>query len=152
MKIKEEYNKLKEKYNLPEFSDVDNEFEISIIEHEEFLLREIRRKITEKMEDYIKVLERILQPETVLSEMYECKIFTDEEKDVFFKLFRRLMFFDRLSVETSIDENDKKSAEFINDFWKDWGNIKKELSDFIKKLKEGWLKETKIKEELGYLG
>ncbi len=152
MKIKEEYEKLRKKYKLPEFKEIDNEFEITIIEHEEFLLREIRRKITEKIELYTKVLDRLLQPETVLSDMYECKIFSDEEKDALFKLFKRLMFFDRFSIETSIDENDKKSAEFINNIWKEWDKIKKELSSFIKKLKEGWLKETKIKEELRYLG
>jgi len=151
--IKKKYEDLEKKYKLPSFNNLNNEFEITTIEHEEFLLREIRRKIIEKMELYTKVLESLLQPNTdSLSDMYECRIFGDEEKDKLFKLFKRLMYFDRLSIETSIDENDKKSAEFINDIWKEWDKIKKELSIFIKKLKEEWLKETKIKEELGYLG
>ena len=52
MKIKEEYEKLKEKHNLPDFKEINNEFEITTIEKEEFLLREIRRKIYEKIELY----------------------------------------------------------------------------------------------------
>jgi hypothetical protein len=154
MTIKEDYEKLKGKYNLPNFKEIDNEFEVSTIDREEFLLREIRRKIDEKIELYVKVLERLLQPDpSSLSDMYECKIFEDDEKDELYQLFKKLMFFDRFSIETSIDETDKKTTEFINKFWKEWSSIKEKFSGFIKKTKESWLKETKIMdEERGYLG
>lgn len=155
MKIKEEYEKLREKYNLPHFKEIDNEFEISTIDKEGFLLREIRRKIIEKIELYIKILESLLQPDTIsLSDIYEYRFFNDEEKRNIFKLFRNLMVFHRFSIETSIDEDDKKTVEFINDFWKEWDKIKKEFSGFIKKLKEEWLKESNIidDEKGGYLG
>ncbi len=48
--IKEEYEKLKHK--LPEFNRLNEEFEISRVESEykkEFLLRDIRRKINDKL-------------------------------------------------------------------------------------------------------
>jgi hypothetical protein len=152
--IKKKYEELAKKYSLPSFNNLNNEFEISTIEHEEFLLREIRRKIYEKIEVYVKILESILQPDTSsLSDMYECRVFNEKEKEDIFKLFRRLLFFDRFSIETSVNEDDKKSAEFINGFWKEWDEIKKEFSSFIKKMKEECLKENKImEEERGYLG
>jgi hypothetical protein len=152
--IKERYEDLTKKYKLPPFNSLNNEFEISTIENKEFLLREIRRKIDEKIELYVKLLEGILQPDTSsLSDMYECSVFNDKEKDVIFKLFKKLLFFHRFSIETSVGEDDKRSVEFINDFWKDWSGIKDEFSDFVKKMKEEWIKENKIiDEERRYLG
>jgi len=154
MKIKEEYEKLKKKHSLPDFKELDESFEVSTIDREEFLLREIRRKIDEKIELYIKLLERLLQPDpSSLSDMYECKIFEDDEKDELYQLFKKLMYFDRFSIETSVGENDKRSSDFINKFWREWPEIKGKFLNFAKKAKDEWLKETKITdEERRYLG
>ena len=62
------------------------------------------------------------------------------------------MVLNRYSIETSINENDKKTAKFINDIWEEWEDIKNELSDIIARLKEDWLKEEKTKEKVRYLG
>jgi hypothetical protein len=150
--IKEKYEELARKYNLPSFNILDNEFEISTIGEKEFLLREIRRKIVEKIEEYIKLLEGVLYPETNLCDTYECIIFSDEEKNGIFGLYKKLMFINRFSIETSIGEDDKKSSEFIKEAWKQWDGAKKEFLSYVKKIKESWLKEIKVKTELGYLG
>ena len=50
--IKKRYEELVKKYKLPSFTSLNNEFEISTIEHEEFLLREIRRKIDENPNEF----------------------------------------------------------------------------------------------------
>ena len=115
MEIKKKYQGSAKKYKLPSFDSINNEFEISTIDEEGFILREIRRKINEKIEVYTKVLNGLLQPETSLSDMYEYNVFNEEERDKMFKLFKRLMFFNRMSIETSIDEDDKKTSKFIND-------------------------------------
>ena len=57
MSVKETYQKLSKKYQLPPFAEIDTAFEISTIEYEEFLLREVRRKMVEKLDSFIKVLE-----------------------------------------------------------------------------------------------
>lgn len=152
MEIKKRYQSLAKRYKLPSFDSINDEFEISTIEEKAFLLREIRRKMTERIELYTKILNGLLQPEAVLSDMYECRIFTDEEKEGIFDVYKRLMFLNRLSIDTAIDEDDKRTSKFINDVWKEWPKLKKKFSGFVKKMKDGWLKETKIKEELRYLG
>ena len=150
---KTKYEELAKKYKLPSFDSLNNEFEISTIEEKDFLLREIRRKISERIENYIKLLEGVLHPaESALCDMYECGIFLEEEKNQIFVLYKNLMFFDRFSVETSIGEDDKKNSDFIKEFWSQWENIKKELLPIFKNMKESWLKELKVKTELGYLG
>ena len=140
------------KYKLPSFNEVNEEFEISDIDKDDFLLREIRRKIAEKLEIYMKFLEEILQPETTLSNMYESKIFNDAEREEIFKIYKKLMFLNRLSIETSVNEDDKKSSEYINIIFKEWNEIKSQFSKFVTKAKESWLKDIDIKEELRYLG
>ena len=152
MGIKEKYMGLSKKYKLPSFNEINEEFEISSIEKEDFLLREIRRKIAEKLELYMKFLEEILQPETTLSNMYESKIFDDEERTEIFKIYKKLMFFNRLSIETAVNEDDKKSSEYINAIFKELDEIKERFSKFVAKAKESWLKDIDIKEELRYLG
>jgi hypothetical protein len=151
-KDKKQIEDLLKKHNLPSFKELDNEFEISAIEKKEFILREIRRKITEKLELYAKLFESVLQIEPTLTTLNEMNALSDSEKEGLYKVFRKLMILDRLSVETSIDEDDKKSAEFIQKAYNDWEELKKEILPYIKKLKESWTKETKIKEILRYVG
>ena len=54
MEIKTLYQSLAKKHNLPDYDKINNEFEIATIEHTAFLLREIRKKISEKVELYKK--------------------------------------------------------------------------------------------------
>jgi len=153
MGVKERYLELSKKYRLPSFDEIDNEFEISTIEKEHFLLREIRRKITEKIEVYAKILEEILHPDPpTVSNMYESGVFDEKSRDEIFVLFKKLMYLNRLSVEASIDENEQKSSDYINAVFKNWKDIKKEFLRHIKNAKESWLRDIDIKEKLGYLG
>jgi len=151
MGIKEKYQELSKKYKLPSFNDIDNEFEISTIEEDAFLLREIRRKIAERIECYTDILENVLNPES-LTNMLEARIFDDNERNEIFKINQKLMFLSRLSVEISIGEDDKKSSDYINQVFSEWDGIKKQYLKFIRKIKDSWTKETDGKEELKYMG
>ncbi|MBR9691346.1 hypothetical protein GOV06_01030 [Candidatus Woesearchaeota archaeon] len=152
MGLKEKYQKLSKEHKLPSFEELDKEFEISKIEDEKFLLREVRRKIIEKIELYAKFLEEILNPDTTISNMHEAKIFNEEERERIFEFYKKLMYYDRLSIEVSIDEDDSKSSDYITGFYKEWSELKKEFSNFVKKAKESWLKDSNIKQESGYMG
>jgi len=151
-KIKTKYQELSKKHKLPPFDKLNNEFEISSIEETEFLLREIRRKITEKIENYKKVLDGVLQPDTSYTDMYEASALTSEEIDNAFKLLKKLMNLDRYSIETSIGETDEKTARFLKLIYEDWPEINKSFLIIINKLKLSWLKEIKVKKDTGYLG
>lgn len=151
-KIKEEYQKIAKLHKLPSFDSLNNEFEISDIEESDFLLREIRRKIDEKMENFVKVLDPVLQPEAVLCDMHECKALNDEEKKKAYDVYRKIMYFNRLSIETTINEDDKKTSAFIENVWKEWDNIKKDFLEVIIKLKESWLTEGDSEEAVRYMG
>lgn len=150
--IEEEYSKLAKKHGLPSYEELNDDFEIETIEKEGFLLREIRRRINEKIEAYIKFTEDIVQPDTSLSSMHEARFFSDEERSEVFVIYRRLMFLNRMSVECSIGDNEEKSSDFIRKSFEEWKDMEKDLSKIAKRSKEIWLKDTDIKEELGYMG
>ena len=152
MGVKEDYTELSKKHKLPSFAEMEREFEISTLDEEGFLLREVRRKITEKVELYFKFLEEILQPEITIANMHESREFNEEEREKIFKLFSKLMFLYRLSMETSVNEDDQKSADYINTVFTDWDNIKDQFSKIVAKAKESWINEKNIKEDLGYMG
>jgi hypothetical protein len=150
--VEQEYNKLKKKYNLPEFNKIDFEFEISSLESSKFLLRNIINKINEKIDNLLKILEELLNPDaSTFSSLYELRYFDDEEKKDIYNLFKKLMLFSRKSLATSLSNNEKEEAIFINEIFNEWNDIKSQLLEYVKKMEDAWKKETDIKEDLEYL-
>src|SRR3989344_970063 len=61
--IKKEYEKFQKKYNLPGFTELNKFFDIEEIDIEtEFLLRKVRRIISDRITGYLKFIEIILNP------------------------------------------------------------------------------------------
>ena len=151
--IEKQYNEFRKKYKLPEFKDIDFEFEISDLEEINFLLRAIIRKIAEKLDFYSTILEEILQPDTSnLYAMHETRFFDEKEKNGMYDLYRKLMDFNRATIELSLGHNERNEADFINQFFEEWKALKQELLKFVKKMRTSWKEEADIKEDLRYLG
>ncbi len=152
--VKEAYYKLKKKYSfLPNFRELNNEFEITTIENTEFLVREIRRKIGEKFSTFMDRLARTLQPETIsISDFYEFRCFNTDEKTKLFNLFKELRFQYRHFMHLDLLMDDKKEAEAIRDSLKFWKIFRKKLEPYFKSLEQCWAREYKEKEILEYLG
>tara|TARA_Y100000294_G_scaffold50450_1_gene47513 strand:+ start:1229 stop:1696 length:468 start_codon:yes stop_codon:yes gene_type:complete len=151
--IEQEYNKLSKKYKLPKFQEIDSEFEISSLESPRFLIKNILRRIVEKLEFYIEVIGNLVHPDaSSLTTMYEVRFFSEDEKNNMYGLFKKMMIFDRSIVGIVLSNDDKKQAEFLNKFFQKWLEMKKELASYIGKMKESWEKESTIEEDLGYFG
>ena len=151
--IEKQYNELRKRFKLPEFGEIDFEMEISDFEETNFLLRAIIRRIAEKLDFYTTMVEETLQPDASnLYAMHETRHFDDVEKKRMFDLYRKLMDFNRRSIENSLGHDEGSEAGLINDFFDEWKGIKKELLRFVKKMRDSWKTETDIKEDIGYLG
>jgi len=148
-----QYNELSKKFLLPEFKNLNEEFEISDLEETSFLLRAIIRRIAEKFDFYTTMLEEVLQPDTSnLYAMHETRFFDENEKKQMYELYSRLMNFNRQSIEVNLEHNEKNEVGFINNVFNEWDELKQELLGFINKMKSSWKIEADIKEDLGYLG
>ena len=151
--IEKQYNELKKKFKLPDFREIDFEFEISDLEETNFLIRAIMRRIAEKLDFYTTIIEEIIQPDASnLYAMHESRFFEEDEKKIMYDFYKKLMNLSRCSVELSLEHNEKEESEFINNFIQEWKEIKKELVRYIKRLKDSWKTETDTKEDIGYLG
>ena len=151
--IEQEYNKLSKKYKLTKFKEIDSEFEISTLETPKFLIRNILRKIEEKLEFYIEVIGNLVHPDaSSISTMYEVRYFSDDEKNEMYLLFKNLMKVNRNIIELILSSDEKEQADFLNGFFNEWLRIKKELINYLDKMKESWEKESTIEEDLGYFG
>jgi len=152
--VKEAYDKIKKKYSvLPDYDELNIEFEIGSIENKEFLLREIRRKIEEKFALFMERIAKTLQPEHIsISEFYEFGCFTVDEKTKLFSLFRELRLQYRKFMNLDLILDYKKEAEAINSALKFWKSFRKKLLPFFESLEQCWAKEYKEKEILEYLG
>lgn len=150
--IQKKYDELKKKYALPSFNDINNEFEISTIENNDFLLREIRKKIDERIEVFLKILNTLLQPETNICELHECRDFSEKDKDDAFLLYKELMLMHDSALIAGIICDEKEDAKFISEAFKGWQPVKKKILAVMNKMKDSWKKDVTISEELGYLG
>ena len=151
--IEKEYNNLCKRYKLPDFKEIDAEFEISDLESTNFLLKNILRKIAENLEFYTGLINEVMQPDaSSLSSMHETRFLTDSDKSDMYYLYKKMMKNHRAIIEAILKNNEKEEAEFLNRFFNDWKEIKKELINYLKKMKESWDKETSIEQDLGYFG
>ena len=120
-----QYNELRKKLKLPEFREIDLEFELSDLEETNFLLRAITRRIAEKLDFYSTMIEEILQPDTSnLYAMHETRYFDDDEKKQMYELYTKLMNFNRQSIEVSLEDNEREEAEFISNVFNEWKILK----------------------------
>jgi len=148
--VKEEYEKLKLS---PSFKDVDFEFEISSIEHSDFLSRQIVKRMMDRMDSLIHLLTDILQPDTgAFINLYECSYITKEETQIVVALHRKLMILSRALTAADIAQDKKLYASVIKDVMSQWPSIRKDSLPILDKLKTCWEKPEGHEEILEYLG
>ncbi|HIH42153.1 TPA: hypothetical protein HA246_00750 [Candidatus Woesearchaeota archaeon] len=150
--IKAEYEKLRKKYSsLPDYNKLNDEFEIANIDYPNFLLREIRHKMCDKIVDFAKIFEELITAESFVN-MHELKAFVSEDKKKIFDLFRELMKINRSSLLLRLTEDDKANAKFIGDSLQQWIQLKKEILPVLQKLESAWDNDIDIKQKLTYFG
>lgn len=153
IEVEEQYNKLSKKYKLPKFKELNEEFEISDIDDVSFLLRNILRKIADKLEFYSNLINDLLQPDmSSLSGVHEISFLSEIDKNNMYALFKKIMKAYR-NINLLVLENDKKSqTRYLSSFYVEWLEIKKQLINYLSIMKDSWDKEANIEENLGYLG
>jgi len=151
--IEKQYNELRKKHRLPDFREIDFELELQDIESTAYLLKQILRKIGEKLEFYSRVIEETLQPDASnIYALHESRFFDEKEKKEMYDVYVKLMNLSRHSLEISLSNDEKSEAEVITRFFGEWKDLKEELIKYARKMKESWKPWADIKEDLGYMG
>jgi hypothetical protein len=149
--VKEMYEKLRAKHDLPGYDELNHVFEIESIEPGSFLVREIRRNIIEIMKEYLEILEDLIHPNSTVSAFHECKFFDDNKKSVY-DLYGRLMTRFRESNVLDLQQDDKLDAKFIREMLKEWPVLRKDLLNILTRLQRCWIEEEMADKGASYFG
>jgi len=129
--FEEDYEVLRQKYNLPEFETLAQDFDIEKIAEKEtlFLAREIRRAINEKITAYIHLFETLINPTSPPMFVYKIlKNMTEKEKEQiqeFYKILSKNQI-EIMKLDTIYSE--KNEIEFIKRTFKAWQEIKSKIN------------------------
>jgi hypothetical protein len=140
-KLKEDYKKIQKIHNLPDFDKLNMEFAIEKIAEVEtdFLVREVARIMAEKFSNYLRFVELVLNPSNAPMFIFSLiKTMREEEKKKFSEIYKELARIELNLIEIDINFSEKKEAEFINNSYKTWMNMKKDFLDVIEKIKTNW--------------
>lgn len=155
--VKKEYESLKRRYHLPNYEDLDKEFEflyIGEIKEIKFPLRFIRRRINDKIALICNMVQTLLQPNpSSMINLKESSFLSKEDKMKYSELLRDLMQAERTSLVLDFDFNEKKDAEFINKNYKKFLEVKGDIIKLTQKLVDGWKNiESKRESKDHYFG
>jgi hypothetical protein len=138
--LKLAYSKLQSQHQLPDFTILNKQFDIEEISIEtEFLLRKIRRTITEKLNGYLRFIELLLNPSSAPMFFFNLvKKLNSDDKETLGKLYETLGNLETEAIPLDIDYNKQEEANFIiksnETFNKE---IKPKLLEISKKLMNG---------------
>mgnify|MGYP001599513509 FL=1 len=154
-KIKKEYEIFKQKYNLPDFDKINEDFQIEkAAEPEtEILLKEIRRYMFDKISNYMRFMESLLSPVNASIFTFSIlKSLNSEDKKNIEEVYKKLMKLELDLMEIDVDYNEEKEAEFIKNTFKVWNSIKKDWLRVIDSIKNNWDNKIDKGNNKGYFG
>lgn len=151
--LKNSYKKLSDKYNLPSYKELDEDFDINKVDSvEDTLLRDIRKIMFGKFASVLNFIELLLNPSNgSMFHMYMVKGINSDEKNILNKLFESLGAIEIESFSLDIDYSEKNEAIFIKESFEKWQLMKPELNKIINSIKQEW-KKSSSKKEKSYFG
>ena len=152
--LKKKYEKFKIKYDLPDFDELNKEFEIERAANikTEYLLRVIRRLMSDKFIYYTNLFDNIMNAQRIFTMLIAKKI--DVEKDMIYEFMKRAAKITMKEMETELHYDEKNEAEEIKFLYNEWKKMKKDIEKIVKSLSKKINKEEKEikKEESKYFG
>jgi hypothetical protein len=153
MTVKEAYDVVKKKFNLPSFEEVDAVLDIIGLEHEHSVLREIRHRVHDRLDFAMAIADTVVQPDpNNVRSMMESSYFTNDEKNAAIRLSQHVMVLWRAWTEAELLNEERSDAELLKLIIAEWSGLKSTLLPFVQKMKKSWKSVESHKNDLGYLG
>jgi len=151
--LKKQYHSLERKYNLPDFFELNKYFDIeSLSECEtDFLLRRIRKAMTERVTDYLRFLEIILNPANAPIFFFKfIKRLNDKDKENLGRIYERLGNLEIEMIRLDLDYSEENEAGFIKNVFEIFSEIREEILQIIDKMMNS--EERERREKGSYFG
>lgn len=144
-KLKKDYLEIQSKFNIPSFDEMNQDFNIeraSDIEVD-LLIREIRKYLSDKLQNYMRFVETILHPSNASIFIFSIiKTIKEEEKNKLTEIYKKLARYEVDLIELDVQYSEEKEVKFISDFFKVWQEVKKDMLDIVGVIKDNWDKEV----------
>jgi hypothetical protein len=151
--VEHNYAELRAKHQLPDFALLDREFEISSIEKPQFLLRSIRRKISERLDSLTQLLDPLIQPDAgSYVHLNEYRALTEGDRRELMKQFQHVMELYLACIDAELSANDAQDAKLIARAAAEWPQIRESIRPFVQKVAAMWTRSTEHKDHVGYFG
>jgi hypothetical protein len=152
--LKEKYEVFRGKYDLPEFYDLNKLFDVEEIDFDsDFLLRKIRRVISERIAGYLRFVEIILNPSNAPMFFFKLiKKLDESDREVLSEVYDVLGKFEIKILGLDVDYSEEKEALFVKEVFEVFnGNVKENLLKIIDKFNNG-SEGVKKNVDGGYVG
>ena len=152
--FKVEYNKIQKKHSLPSFDELNKDFFIEKLHESEtdFLIREVRKMVAERIYNSLRVIETFLNPSNAPMFVFSMvKTFTEKEKKMLTDIYKELARNEVELIKLDLEYSEEKEAAFINNSFKIWKKASKELLEVIKTVEKNWDNKTESSGK-GYFG
>jgi hypothetical protein len=138
-KLKDDYRKFQEKYSLPNFEELNQDFQIEKIAESEtdFLLREVRKYVTDKFFNYLRFIESLINPTNSPMFVFAiAKTLAVEDKEKLVEIYKKITKIEIDFIDLDLNYSEEKEADSIKNYFKLWNEIKKELSEVVEVMKK----------------
>jgi len=152
MFMKEKYELLQQKYELPSYDEMVLNFEIDSVGKDEIIIREVLKKMFDKVDFYTRTAEGLLQPDSTLGNMKEASGMSRQDIFLINKIFVEGMYLTRMFTEFTLEYSEEEGAEFVKKIWIEWQKLKPDIKIMLTKLKDVWKKEYISEIDKGYIG
>lgn len=132
--LKKDYVKIQEKYDLPSFESLNEDFQIErVAEAEtEILIREIRKFMADKFSNYLRFVEIILNPVNAPMFIFSViKSINTVEKNKLKEIYKKLAKIEVKLIALDIEFSEEEEAEFVRESFNIWQEIKKDLLSVV---------------------
>jgi len=148
--LKQEYKEIQEKHNLPSFEELNEDFNIEKASEMkvELLIREIRKFIADKLSNYMRFAEAVLNPVNVPMFIYSLiKSLDVQEKEKLTEIYKKLSKNELKLMGLDINYSEEKEALFIRESYVMWQEMKKDLLDIFEKANKNWDNKVESKKK-----
>lgn len=152
--LKEDYGEFRDRYKLPEFRKLNEDFDVEkVAQHEtDFVIREIRRQMMEKIIAYLRFTEMLLNPSNAPIFFFAAiKGLTSSDKKLLEKVYEKLGEYEIEVVALDSRYDEKREAEFIKRLSSEWEEIGEDMIELAEILKKNW-KQKSGNYDRGYCG
>lgn len=154
-KVREKYSELKEKYSFPEYEEMNKAFAIEKADSDsEILMREIIHLIADKFQNYMRFIENLINPaNSSIFAFSLVKLIDNGKRTILSEIYKKISEMEIKLIKIDLNPEEKPQAEFINESYKVWNEIRKEMYEIIDSAEKNFSATQKSEEnKKGYFG